>query len=60
MPGEEPGTWLVPTTPAAAHLVVQVRSLFDGSLSTFDEDVPFDVSYTISFPGDGSLLITPR
>jgi hypothetical protein len=39
---------------------VQVRSLFDGSVSTFDEDVPFTVSYTITFPGDGGLLITPR
>lgn len=58
-PGE-PGVWLVPPTPAAAHLTVEVRSLFDGSLSTFDEDVPFDVSYTVTFPGDGSLLITPR
>jgi len=58
-PGE-PGVWMVPSTPAAAHLTVDVRSLFDGSLSTFDEDVPFDVSYTITFPGDGSLLIVPR
>ncbi len=57
---DEPGTWVVPPTPAAAHLKVDVRSLFDGSLSTFDEDVPFDVSYTVTFPGDGSLLITPR
>lgn len=60
VPGDDPGSWLVPPTPAAAHLTVQVRSLFDGSLSTFDEDVPFEVSYTITFPGDGSLLITPR
>jgi hypothetical protein len=59
-PGGEPGTWVVPETIAAAHLVVQVRSLFDGSVSTFDEDVPFTVSYTITFPGDGGLLITPR
>jgi hypothetical protein len=57
---DEAGAWVVPPTVAAAHLKVQVRSLFDGSLSTFDEDVPFEVSYTITFPGDGSLLITPR
>lgn len=58
-PGEA-GTWLVPPTTAAAHLTVDVRSLFDGSVSTFDEDVPFEVEYAITFPGDGSLLITPR
>lgn len=57
---EQPGVWLVPSTPAAAHLTVEVRSLFDGSLSTFDEDVPFEVSYSITFPGDGSLLLTRR
>ena len=60
LPGDEPGSWLVPQTPAAAHLTVEVRSLFDGSLSTFDEDVPFTIEYLITFPGDGSLLITPR
>lgn len=60
VPSEEAGVWLVPPTPAVAHLTVQVRSLFDGSLSTFDEDVPFEVEYEITFPGDGSLLITPR
>jgi hypothetical protein len=57
---EETGVWLVPPTSAAAHLTVQVRSLFDGTLSTFDEDVPFEVEYAITFPSDGSLLITPR
>ncbi|MEX1080076.1 MAG: hypothetical protein WED09_13320 [Homoserinimonas sp.] len=57
---DEGGVWLVQPTPAAAHLTVQVKSLFDGSVSTFDEDVPFDVEYTITFPGDGTLLITPR
>jgi hypothetical protein len=59
VPGSEPGTWLVPPTAATAHLHVDVRSLFDGTVSTFDEDVPFNVQYTITFPGDGSLLITP-
>jgi hypothetical protein len=60
VPSSEAGVWLVPPTPAAAHLTVEVRSLFDGSLSTFDEDVPFQVEYTITFPSDGNLLITPR
>lgn len=58
LPGAEPGTWLVPDTPAAAHLKVQVRSLFDGTLSTFDADVPFTVRYLITFSGDGAPTIT--
>ena len=58
VPGAEPGTWAVPKTPAAAHLVVDVRSLFDGKVSTFDEDVPFDVQYALTFEADDRLLIT--
>ena len=58
--GEQSGEWVVPTTPGNAHLLVDVRSLFDGTISTFDEDVPFTVSYAIAFlPGD-ELLITAR
>lgn len=59
VPGPEPGTWLVPRTAGAAHLVVDVRSLFDGSVSTFDEDVPFTVSSLITLLDDDELLIDP-
>ena len=59
-PSAKPGVWVVPPTPAAAHLKVPVRSLFDGTVSTFDEDVPFEVEYEITFPGDGGLLIKAR
>ena len=38
--GEEFDTWAVPTASGTAHLVVDVQSLFDGSVSSFDEDVP--------------------
>lgn len=56
--GERSGQWVVPQTAGTAHLVVDVRSLFDGSVSTFDEDIPFAVSYVVAFlPGD-DLLIT--
>ena len=57
VPGDEPGTWLMPDTPAAAHLVVDVRSLFDGSVTTFDEDVPFTMSYLITLDRGGKLFI---
>jgi hypothetical protein len=58
VPGVEPGTWAVPKTPAAAHIVIDVKSYFDGTLSTLDEDVPFDVQYALTFEADDRLLIT--
>ncbi len=58
--GDQPGTWEVPETIGTAHLTVQVRSLFDGTLSTFDEDVPFAVSYVISFGPDGGVTIAAQ
>lgn len=60
VPGPEPASWLMPRTTAAAHLVVEVRSLFDGSVSTFDEDVPFTTSYLVTFLDDDELLITAQ
>ncbi|GAA1211685.1 hypothetical protein [Rhodoglobus aureus] len=59
-PGSEPSSWLMPATDAAAHLRVDVRSIFDGSVSTFDKDVSFSASYLVTFlPGD-QLLITEQ
>ena len=58
VPGVEPGTWAVPKTPALAHLVVDVKSLRDGTVSAFDEDVPFDVQYALTFEPGNKLLIT--
>ncbi|GAB3604800.1 hypothetical protein GCM10027413_02090 [Conyzicola nivalis] len=58
VPGTPSGTWSVPKTPAMAHLVVDVRSLFDGRVTTFDEDVPFDVQYALTFEPGNKLLIT--
>lgn len=60
LPGGKPGEWQVPQTAGAAHLKVKVRSLFDGTLSTFDEDVPFTVSYTITFSKAGTPTITAQ
>jgi hypothetical protein len=60
VPGPAIGQWQVPPTPGAARLKVKVRSLFDGSLSTFDEDVPFTISYLITFSDSGVPTITAR
>ena len=58
VPGQPSGTWAVPKTPATAHLVVDVKSYFDGRATTFDEDVPFDVQYALTFEPGNKLLIT--
>lgn len=58
VPGAVSGSWAVPKTGAMAHLVVGVRSLFDGKVSTFDEDIPFDVQYALTFEPGNKLLIT--
>lgn len=50
-PGGEPGTWVVPLSAGAAHLVVDVRSLFDGTLSTFDDDVLFYLDWIMTIDG---------
>jgi hypothetical protein len=59
VPDHTSSRWLVPSALGEAHLVVKVQSLFDGSISTFDADVPFTVSYTIEIaPADDHLTIT--
>ncbi|HWH97674.1 MAG TPA: hypothetical protein VNS80_04840, partial [Pseudolysinimonas sp.] len=55
-PGVEFGTWLVPPADALSHLTVDVQSLFDGSVSTFNEDIPFTVSYLVTIGPDDTTL----
>ena len=50
------GTWIAGPAPGTAHLTVEVQSLFDGSLSTFDQDVPFQAHYSVRFDGDELVL----
>lgn len=60
LPGEQVGTWVVPPAHGAATLTVDVMSLFDGSISSWSEQVPFTVSYLVTFTADGGLTLTPR
>jgi len=57
-PGDE--GWQMPSTAGAAHIVVDVKSLFDGTVSTLDEDVPFTLSAFVTIRDDGSLYIDLR
>jgi hypothetical protein len=50
-PGIELGTWIV-VAAFVAHLDVDIRSLFDGSVSTFDEDLPTTASYLATIGDD--------
>lgn len=60
-PGDEFGTWLVPPADGVAHLTVEVQSLFDGSVSTLDDDVPFTASYLVTIEADDTTLrIVPQ
>lgn len=50
--------WRIPSARAVAHIEVDVRSIFDGSVRTVEEDVPFTVDGQISVQPDGSASIT--
>lgn len=49
--------WRIPDTTAMAHIEVAVQSLFDGSISTLSQDIPFIVNGSISALSDGSVSI---
>lgn len=55
-PGDDFGTWLVAGVDGVAHLTVDVQSLFDGSVSTLDEDVPFTATYLVRIEADDATL----
>jgi hypothetical protein len=58
VPDGTTGNWLVPDSTAVAHLKVQVQSLYDGKITTYDEDVPFPVSFSIRIDAGNHLTIT--
>lgn len=49
--------WAIPAVDAVAHIEVDIRSLFDGSIQHISEDVPFRVNGTIAILPDGSASI---
>ena len=50
--------WRIPAAEAVAHIDVEIRSLFDGSVSEVAEDVPFVVTGSIAVLPDGTASIT--
>lgn len=51
------GTFDMPETGGLARIVVEVQSLFDGEVSTRDENVEFAVGLSVIINPDGSLRI---
>lgn len=49
--------WTIPATEAVAHIEVDIRSLFDGSVRHVSEDVPFLLTGAITVQPDGSASI---
>ncbi len=49
--------WAMPPAEAVAHISVDIRSLFDGSVRTVEEDVPFGLDAEITVLPDGSASI---
>ncbi|MGV8969631.1 MAG: hypothetical protein ACOH1J_04205 [Microbacteriaceae bacterium] len=58
-PGADTGTWWVPRAEGTATIEVAVRSLFDGTVSQINEDVPFSVEYTVEIENESRLVLTP-
>lgn len=50
--------WRIPAADAVAHIDVEIRSLFDGSVNEVAADVPFTVTGSIAVLPDGSASIT--
>lgn len=56
----EAGTdsWVIPTVTGDAHLRADVQSLFDGTITRYDEDVPFSMIGNAYVMSDGTVEVT--
>jgi hypothetical protein len=59
-PESETGSWLVAHAAGTAHIVVEQKSVFDGSLSPIDKDVPFTSDYTIIIGPNNRLTVSAQ
>jgi hypothetical protein len=60
VPGAAFGSWEVPATPGTAHLTVGVTSLLDGAVTTFDQDVPFQLRATVTLGPADAITVTQK
>jgi len=59
-PGPQPASWLVLPSTGTARVTVDVRSIFDGTVSGLDELVDFTNTYVVTFLGGDDLLISAQ
>ena len=59
-PGPQPASWLMLPSTGTARVTVDVRSIFDGSVSGLDELVDFTNTYVVTFLGGDELLISAQ
>ena len=50
-------SWIVPSATGSARVKVDIRSLFDGTVTEYDKDIDFDVSYSITIEAADELYI---
>jgi hypothetical protein len=53
-------SWVVPNSAGAARVSVDIRSLFDGTVSTRDELVAFDTTFSLTIDADGAIVFGTR
>ncbi|MFB2557185.1 hypothetical protein [Herbiconiux liangxiaofengii] len=53
-------SWVVPNATGTARVQVSIRSLFDGTVSTIDRSIPYDVTFALAIEADGSVQFSPR
>jgi len=54
------GQWQVQAADGVAHLEVRVQSIYDGSISAYDAEVPFQIGYLATFVGADQVVLTPQ
>lgn len=50
-------SWVIPAVRGDAHLEVDVQSLFDGSVTAYDADVPFSMIGNVYVMSDGTVQV---
>jgi hypothetical protein len=55
-----PSSWLLAANVGTAHIDVEVKSLFDGTVSALSEDIPFSLDYAIALDDAGEITFAPR
>ena len=51
-------SWVLPPARGDAHLEVDVQSLYDGSITHYDNDVPYSLIGNVYIMSDGTVEVT--